>query len=378
MPVQARPADQFTRDNLLLGFSIVEFEPALSGGGFGAAVPIGILESEAIQKEVDEINLDRADSGFFTVDRKVISRLEPSLALTTFNFRANIARYIFGSDITTAVVADAASVVTDDPVRALTGADATRSFLSLSNGDVAAGSFTATGTAIVAENVTNVTGDGTTQGDYQLQYKVDDFNDVSLLEELDSAGAIVRTFVPQAGAPASEFEGQVIGTVGATSGELTFFQAVGATNTIRASYDPDLASVEDDNSAATADYVIDPLLGRVMFRRLDTFGTPDGASAFREGQPVDFSYTYNRLASVTFNPFRQNQFDGRTTVKHLTDLGVNFIWTIPSSTILITDDDLTFGAEEFATGALKVNVNDAGGTTRFGTIAWSSETQANA
>ncbi len=378
MPVETRPTDQFTRDNLLLGFSIVEFEPALSGGGFGAVVELGILESEAIQKEVEEINLERADSGFLTVDRKVISRLEPSLALGTFNFRSDVVRFIFGSDVVTAVVADAAAVVTDDPVVALTGADATRSFLNLAFGDVAAGSFAATGTAIVAENVTNVTGDGTTSGDYKLGFKVEDFNDVSLLEELDSSGAVVRTFVPQAGAASSEFEAQVLGSVAATSGDIELFQAVGATNTIRASYDPTLASVEDDNSAAAADYVIDPLLGRVMFRRLDTFGTPDGVSAFREGQPVDFSYTYNRLESVTLQPFRQNQFDGRVTVKHLPDIGVNFIWTIPSATILITDDDLTFGAEEFVSGALKVNVNDAGGTNRFGTIAWSSETQANA
>ncbi len=378
MPVQARPADQFTRDNLLLGFSVIEFEPALSSGGFGVAVPLGIIESQAFQKEVDEINLERADSGFLTVDRKVISRLEPSLGITTFNFRANLARYVFGSDVTTAVVADAASAVTDDPVVALTGADATRSFLNLGNADVAAGSFTATGAAVSAENVTNVTGDGTTSGDYKLGFKVEDFNDVSLLRELDSAGALVRTFVPQAGSASSEFEAQVLGSVAATSGDIELFQAVGAGNTIEATYDSTLASTEDDNSAAAADYIIDPLLGRVMWRRLDTFGTPDGVSAHREGQTVDFGYTYNRLASVTLQPFRQNQFDGRTTVRHLTDLGVNFIWDIPSSTILITDDDLTFGAEEFATGSLKLQINDAGGTQRFGTMAWSSETQANA
>ena len=230
MPVQTRPADQFTRDHLLVGFSIVEFEASLAGGGFGPPVLMGILESEALQKEVDTIKLERADSGFITVDREIVSRIEPSLNITTFNFRQDAARFVFGSDVVTAVVADAASVITDDPVVALTGADALRTFLSLSQADVTAGSFTGTGTAIVAENVTNVMGDGTTSGDYQLAAKVLTFADVTLLEELDSAGAIVRTFVPQAGAPSSEFEAQVIGTVGAPSGFLDLFPAVGATN----------------------------------------------------------------------------------------------------------------------------------------------------
>ncbi len=378
MPVQTRPPDQFTRDNLLLGFSTVEFEPALSGGGFGGAVELGILESEALQKEVELLELERGDAGTLTVDREIVSKLKPTLNIATFNLKFDVAQYVFGSDIATEVTADAASAVTDDPVQAGTGADAIRTFLSLSNADVAAGSFTVDGDELSQENVTNVTGDGTTQGDYQLQYKVTDFADVSVLLELDSNGATVRTFVPQAGAPASEFQAQVLGTLAATSGELTFFQAVAAGNTISATYQPTLVGVEDDNTAAVADYIIDPLQGRIMFRALDTFAIPDGTSAFREGQPVLCDYTYDRKSSHLLNPFRQSSFEGRITVKHLTDIGINFIWTIPSATIRITDDDLTFGADDFATAVLIVNVNDAGGTQRFGTLNISNETEANA
>jgi hypothetical protein len=378
MPVQARPADQFTRGNLLLGFSTVEFEPALTAGGYGPAVEMGILSSEALQKEVELLELERGDAGTLTVDREVISKLKPSFQIETFNLRADVARFVLASDIAGSVVADAAAVVTGDAVNAPTGADATRTFLSLSNADTALASYTATGAAIVNEGVTNVTGDGTTQGDYQLQYKVNDFNDVTLLEEIDSAGAIVRTFVPQSGAPAAEFEAQVIGTVGATSGELTLFQAVGATNTIRASYNPALAGVLDDNTAAVADFFPDDLLGRILFRRLDTFAAPDAASAFREGQPVDVNYTYSRKASTTLQPFRQTSFDGRVTIRHLTDIGINFIWNIPSATIRVTDDDLTFGADDFGVATLILNINDAGGSQRFGTLALSSEAEAAA
>ena len=118
MPVQTRPPDQFTRDNLLLGFSTVEFEPALSGGGFGGAVELGILESEALQKEVELLELERGDAGTLTVDREIVSKLKPTLNIATFNLKFDVARYVFGSDIATEVTADAASAVTDDPVQA--------------------------------------------------------------------------------------------------------------------------------------------------------------------------------------------------------------------------------------------------------------------
>ena len=87
MPVEERTPDQFTRDNLLLGFSTVEFEPALVGGGFDAAVLLGILSSQALQKEVELLELERGDAGTLTVDREIVSKLKPSFNIETFNMR---------------------------------------------------------------------------------------------------------------------------------------------------------------------------------------------------------------------------------------------------------------------------------------------------
>lgn len=381
MPVQPRPDDQFTRDNLLLGFSTVEFEPSLTAGGFGAAVELGILASEALQKEVEILELERGDSGTLTVDRTIISKLKPSFQIETFNLRADVARYVFGSDVVTAVTVDATAAVSNDSVTAPTGADATRTFLSLSFADVAAGSFTVNGDAVASETVSG--SGGLTMGDFQLAYKITDAADVSAIAVVDSAGASVAYTPVDTGSETGTGNEAVFNTAGvlATSGEIRLDVSgtptdIPATSSLVATYQPTIDGDEDDNSAATADYIIDPLLGRIMFRRLDTLASPDAVSAFRQGQPVVCDYTYDRKASTTLQPFRQNQFDGRVTIRHLPDLGSNFVWTIPSATIRVTDDDLTFGAEDFATATLILEINDAGGSERFGTIAWSSEPQS--
>jgi hypothetical protein len=383
MPVEPRPPDQFTRDNLLLGFSTVEFEPSLTGGGFGAAVELGILSSEALQKEVEILELERGDAGTLTVDREIISKIKPSFQVETFNMRSDVARYVFGSDVVTAVTDDAAAVVTNDPVTAPTGADALRTFLSLSQSDTDATSFNASGGAIVDETVAGTGGD--TMGDFQLAYKITDDGDVSEIKVVDAAGVETAYTPIDTGSETGVGNEAVLNTAGvaATSGEMRLDVGgtptdIAATSNVVCTYTPTIVGVDDDNTAAVADYIIDPLLGRVMFRRLDTFASADGASAFRQGQPVDFDYTYDRKASTTLQPFRQNSFDGRVTIRHLTDIGVNFVWTIPSATIRLTDDDLTFGAEDFATATLILNINDAGGTNRFGTLALSSEPEAAA
>lgn len=387
MPVEARPEDQFTRDNLLLGFSTVEFEPALSSGGFGAAVQLGILSSEALQKEVEILELERGDSGTLTVDREIISKLKPSFSIETFNMRADVARYVFGSDVVTAVVADAAAVIAGDGVTAPLGADATRTFLSLAQADIdATTSLTATGSAIVSE-IVNGSGvaAGAVMGDFQLAYKITDDGDVSEIKVVDSAGAETAYTPIDTGSETGVGNEAVLNTAGvaATSGEIRLDVGgvptdIAATSNLVATYNPTIAGADDDNSAAVADYVLDPLLGRVMYRRLDTFASPDGASAFRQGQPIDHGYTYSRKASNTLQPFRQNTFDGRGTIRHLTDVGVNFVWAIPSITIRLTDDDLSFGAEDFAVATLILNINDAGGSNRFGTLALSTEPEAAA
>jgi hypothetical protein len=387
MPVEARPDDQFTRGNLLLGFSTVEFEPVLPAGGFGPAVEMGILASEALQKDVTLLELERGDAGTLTVDREVISKLKPSFKIESFNLRDDVSRFIFASDVATAVVADAAAAVTGDLVTAPTGTDATRTFLSLTQADIdATTGLSATGAAIVSETV-NGSGalNGAVMGDFSLAYKITDDGDVSEIKVVDSAGVETAYTPIDTGSETGVGNEAVLDTggVAATSGDIRLDVGgtptdIAASSSLVCSYNPTIVGADDDNSAAVADYIIDPLLGRIMFRRLDTLASPDGASAFREGQPVDVDYLYSRKASTTLQPFRQTSFDGRVTIRHLTDIGINFVWDIPSATIRVTDDDLTFGAEDFGVATLILNINDAGGTQRFGTLALSSEAQAAA
>lgn len=380
MPIEPLPSDQFTRGHLLFGLPVVEFTPALAAGGFGVPVLMGILGSASLEKTVETIKLNRGDSGPLTVDREVVSLFEPELAITTFNFKSDAARYVFGSDVVTAIIADAAAQITDEEIVIQTGADAARVFLDLDQADVddTPANLTLTCAPIAAETVTNVTGDGTTAGDYKLAFKPLVLGDVTLLRELDSSGALVRTFVPQAGAPAGATEAQLVVGLGATSGELTFFQAVQAGNTIEATYTPS-HDLEEDVDAASPDMILDPFLGRIRFPNLDSFAVPDGTSALRQGQGVLLDYQYNRKSGVTFQPGRQNQVDGKMKIKLLSSpVGSNFVWTVPSATILQTDDALEFSSESFATGSLRIKINDAGGQDRFGSMVFSNEAQAAA
>jgi len=370
MPIESRPSDQFTKDNLLIGFSVVEFTRALPGGGFDAPVQIGILSGEELQKEVETLQLQRGDSGTLTVDRELISSVEVTMQLEVFNFRADIAEFIFGSTDGVVVSADAAASVVDDAfVIPNNGADAERTFVDLSNGDIDESTFV--GTSVTCATITDEavgTGDGTTGstlGDFELDFKPLVVGDVASI----TVGGV--SFTPVAiGAAASGNEVEVDVGATATSGQLEF--NVGGTpsnvtGAIVATYTPSHAF------ANLTDYVVDPVLGRI--RMLNVNGATD---ALKGNQNMLADYDYNRRATTNLQPFTRTQVDGKCTIKHLTDIGVNFIWTIPSATILITDDALTFGAEEFGTATLALSINDAGGTDRFGTLELASETQANA
>lgn len=368
MPVESRPTDTFTKDNLLIGFSVVEFTPALSGGGYGTPIQLGILGGEELQKEIELLQLQRGDSGTLTVDRELISSIEITMQLEVFNFRADIAELIFGSTAGVAVsAAPAQSVVNEAFTIPNNGADAERTFIGLANGDIDETTFV--GTSVTAAPITAEavgTGNGTTgavSGAFALDYKPLVLGDVTSV----TVGGVA--FTPVASFTAGNQVIVVVGT-GATSGNLQFGVggvASNVTGAILATYTPSHAF------ANLTDYVIDPLLGRI--RMLNVGGATD---ALKPGQPMLADYSYNRRASMELKPFTRTQVDGRATIKHLTDIGVNFVWTIPSATILITDDALTFGAEEFGTATLALNVNDAGGTDRFGTLELSSETEAGA
>jgi hypothetical protein len=378
MPVQPRPTDIVTRGNLLLGFPVVDFIPALSAGGYGPPVPLGILSSAALAKELETITLDRGDAGFLTVDREVVSRLQPLLNVETFKFDANVAKYIFGSSIQTAVVADAAAAVTDDPV-AIPLSDSYTSFQSLARASINEASVVVTFAEIVDEAVGTGNGVlGGTQGDYALDQKIKAIGDVTefLVGGVDETANLVAGSTPAAGQIAIEIGEQDSSVTG--SGAITFgaskIPANGAA--IVATYTPSFTTGAGDIVNLT-DFVFDPYLGRIRFRHAGA-----DASPFRL-TPVALAnllvdYTYSRKAHTQLRPYTQPASDGKAVLRHLPDLGINIYWPIPSVTLRLTDDDLSFGAEEFATAALTITINDAGGSERFGLMELSSEAESAA
>lgn len=122
------------------------------------------------------------------------------------------------------------------------------------------------------------------------------------------------------------------------------------------------------------DFEVNRVNGSIRFINAGTSNSPFRPTGANQVLEVD--YTYNRKASQTLKPFSQaSGFEGKCVIKHLPDVGINFIWDVPSASIQITDDALTFDAEDFARGALTINILDAGGSDRFGTLAISSETE---
>lgn len=386
MPVAPLPNDTFTREALVLGFPVVTFERALAAGGFGPIVQLGILESAALQNEVDTLVLPKGDTGFVTVNREVVSRVQPSFAIGTFNFQADVAELVFGSTDGVAVVSNPAAVITNESVTtpiAATNLIATGTMVPLGNAEVDQTAANLTLTCATVVEVLPGNGLGTTDGDFTLAFKplvladVNNGTTLEFTENVRATGALVRTFTVQAGEPTGALEAQLAVGLGATSGELDLNQVVPAANELRITYTPSHNLVEDED-AASPDMLLDPRLGRIRFPNMDNFATPDGTSAVRQGQALELDYLFSQRASTTFKPFTRPSSDGRIVVQLLTSIGVNFVWTIPSASLILTDEDLTFGTDDFSTASIQVTINDAGGTDRFGTLAWSTETEANA
>lgn len=382
MPVQPRPQDTFTRENLLLGFSLIDFRPLnVSTGQLGTPVPLGILSGEELAKEVNVLELPDGSAGTISVAREVLSSLKPSFNIDLFNFRADVAQYIFGAASLTPVVANPAQPIVNEPIQVQSGADATRTFIPLRNADVdpTPGNLTLTAQPIVNEDVG--TGDGATgaaQGDFSLAFKPLVFGDVTRVDEVDASGNLVQSWTPIASpGPPAAGEVQVEAGTAADSGELTFFANIGAGNTILADYAPSHDMAEDE-TAANVDMHLDSLLGRIRFPALDSPAAKALGPVLRETQIAQLSYLYNRAASTGLQPFTQGGgvFQGACTIRHLPDVGVNFVWEVPSASIRIDDNSLVFGADDFVTGTIVLNLNDAGGSERFGTMQLSSEPQS--
>jgi hypothetical protein len=467
MPVEPRSADTFSKGNLLLGFSQVEFQPRDAvTGQLGVAVPIGILSGQELAKEITTLELPDGSAGTITVAREILSSLKPSFQLDTFNFRSDIAQYIFGAATVTAVVSDAAAAISNEPI-ALLGNDTFDGYISLNNGEINEASIEVTCATVTDESVG--TGDGTSgdaSGDFQLIYKVKAVADVTALTV---AGV---TYTPIAvGAASSGFEVEVVvGESDTLSGDLQFHSGgsvANVTGAIVATYTPSFSTTGGDiinattdagvksssdtvaftepggaNDLATrtvgswltegflvgmqvhfegtvsndgivggrilalsalvmefaegdltaegavattavgwtdgGDFILDPLIGRIRFLHAAADLSPFRLAAASASQALEIDYTYSQNSGVEMQPFTQGggSFDGQVTIKHLPDVGVNFIWVVPSATIHLTDDSLTFGSDDFAVGALEVILNDSGGSVRFGTMTLSSEAES--
>lgn len=365
MPVQTRPSDTFTRDNLLLGFSVVMFTPS----GSSTAVPLGILSGEALQKEVETLQLERGDAGTLTVDREIISKLAVSFNFELFNFREDVAQYIFGGATLTPVTADAAAA--GDTNVSMPATNEFDTFLDLTHGDITEPSVEVTFQTILDETVG--TGDGATLV-FQMAQKVKVLADITAITVggVDRLADLVNTPVASTEIEVEEGESDADG------GKLTFFTGEAPANgdAIVVTYKPSFSTTGTDIIDLT-DFVFDPIQGKIRF--LDPAGVDNSPFRASGGQAaMNVAYTYNRRASTDMQPFTQNAFEGSAQILHLPDTGINFVWNVPSATIRITADDLTFGADDFATAVMQMNINDAGGTSRFGTLAISSETEANA
>jgi hypothetical protein len=300
------------------------------------------------------------------------------MQLTTFNFKANLAQYIFASSSVTPVVADAtASVVGEQVTHPTTLPFGT--FLDLANGGIVESTVAVTADEIVDEAVGTGTG---AANNFQLDFKVKALTDINSFGGITVGGVLYTAIAVGANAAGNEVEvviGETDGAHPTGSGSLEFF--VGGTTTppangaaIVAGYNPSFSGAD---FLLNTDFFVDPLVGRIRF--FDPTGANN--SPFRttgDNQPMLVAYDYSQNASNNLVPFTQNVFEGKATIKHLTDVGINFVWQIPSASIRITDDSLTFDAADFASAVLVLNILNAGGSAPYGTLALSSETEANA
>ncbi len=359
MAVEPRPVDTVTKENLFVGTPIVLFERKLSSGAFDVPFNLGIVEGSELQKVVQLLELRDAASGLQVLNRRSVGAIEPLLQLSLFNFEPDVMRYLLGSCSTT-VISAALTVVLDDEV---TVPDAFTKFASLDNRNVTTEPLTDLDAKTVTLEAVG-TGDGvlgTTDGDFALDFPVFVLTDLS--GGVFTIGGVDRTGDLVAGVPGA---GQIGLTVGAVpnSGFLDFEGTGGgavpaAGDAIVATYTPTFTFTNG------TDYILDLFEGRIRFLSTDKV---------RADQIVLADYSYNRAATTRLTPFTQNAFEGKATVKQLTDIGINFIWTIPSASIRVNDEALTWSAEDFATGSLTMDILSDGSAAPFGTFDQFPET----
>ncbi len=363
MSVQPRPTDNITVDFLQLGMPYIEFSPLLSSGAFGPFRSLGIVDSAEVAKTLELATLRSAQSGVSVKIRELVRQFDAVLNVGLFQHSPENMQLMFGSSTLTDVVADPAAAVVGDPFQ-LT--DNVEDFLDLANQLLDESTVVLTADSIIDEAVG--TGDGVlgpVTGDFALAFKPLLIGDVtSYIERLagvdtERVGDLVAGAAPGAGEIGIE--------VGATaaSGDITYFggEAPATGTQIIVDYEPTHAIV------LNTDFSTDPQPGRVRIFALDGAGDP-----FKSFQPMEADYDHVEVAHDDIQPFTQFVFSGKTRVRLLTDVGINIIWTVPRSSVRVTDDAFTFNRDEFQVTQLVIDLLDAGGSQRFGTMEIYPET----
>ncbi len=369
MSVQTRPIDLLTRTHGMLGTPYVEWAFALDGGGFGSYREIGIVEAAEIAQAVTNADMRDPRSGTSQLVRRHTREFDLTLSATTKKFdAANLQLMLLASGITavaggvTAVAADSV-FLTDDP----------EDFVDLANAGLVEATVTVTaaevGTSPDLERVG--TGQGTpfgeTQADFALDFTVLVVGDVSSYIETPAAGVVTER-VGDIVAGAAPMAGQIgiIETAIATSGEITYPAGEGpaAGTTIDVTYAP--THTITDN----VDAFYDPKFGRVRC----IFST----NKLRALQPIDVAYDYNAIAHDEISPGTQLTFPGRARIRHLPDVGVNWIWPIPQASIQASGEAFAFSPDEWAGHAISITLENNGSANPYGVLEIFDETLTEA
>lgn len=364
MSVEPRPVDTITVDFLQLGMPFIEFAPLLSSGAFGPFRSLGIVDTAEVQKTLELATLRSAQSGISVKVRELVRQFDANLNVGLFQHSPENMQFMFGSESLTDVVADPAFSVAGDPFQ-LT--DDPENFVDLANQLLDESTVVITADAIIDEEVGTATGSpfGETQGDFALAFKILVIGDVaSYIERLGGVDTERVGNLVAGGAPMAGEIGIIVAAV-ATGGEITYPAGEGPADgtQIIVDYEPTFSTV------LNTDFSTDPIPGRIRL-----FAFDGGSDPFKSFQPLEADYDHVLVAHDDLKPYTQFVFSGKTRVRLLTDVGINVIWVIPSTSVRLTDDAFVFNRDEFQVTPLIIDLFDAGGTARFGTLQLFPET----
>lgn len=358
MSVEPRPSDNITVDFLQLGMPFVEFAPLLSGGTFGPFRSLGIIDTAEVAKAIELVALRSAQSGVSILVRELVRQFDATLNVGIFQHSAPNMQLLFAST-SNVIVSGGITAVIDDPFNVT---DDSEDFIDLANQLIDEATVVVTAAEVTDEDVG--TGDGTsgdTSGDFALAFKVLLVADVT---SVTVGGVAFTPIATGAAAAGNEVEVEVGAT--AVSGDLQFFVggvAANVTGAILATYEPSFAT------ALNTDFTTDPQQGKIRILLLDGAG-----DAFKSFQSMEASYDFTEVDHNNLVPYTQFVFQGKTRIRLLTDVGINIIWTIPNTSVRLTDDAFVFNRDEFQVSQLTFQLLDNGGNFPFGIMELYEET----